>query len=1680
MISIKRTRIFRFGALSLCLFFLVISLALNIGLFGQSDSAHAGSNSVTWTTKGDFENNANTTNDSTDRTSVRIPAELGTDNGGAILDSPNKGIKFSGGNGFSICVRNDGLVWVTGVNDSGQLGLGDTANRTYWKKTSLTNVISVAAGAWHSLALKSDGTVWVTGYNLDGALGLNDNNDRTSWTQTSLTGVIAIAAGQQHSLALKSDGTVWVTGRNGYGQLGLGDNTNRNIWTKVNSLSQITDIATGGEHSFAIKIDQTLLVTGWNTSGQLGFGDTTDRNVWTQSLSQVASVDGGYQHSLAVMTDGSLRGAGYNFYGQLGLGDSSPRVSWTNVTSVDHVKAVAGGFYYSLLTKSDGTMMVTGRNDCGQLGLGDTTNRLSWTSAGLTGINSVGAGAQHSMALKSDNSFYAAGQNDYGQLGLDDTTNRTSWTKTTFASPFMAADGGENHSLALTSEGNVWVTGANSLGQLGLGDHTTRTTWVKTPTSLNNITAIEAGWSHSLALKSDHTVWATGNNGYGQTGSGSASGWIEAWSQSKETYTTYLTNVIAIAAGHNHSLALKDDGSVWVCGRGTEGQLGLGTDTSDKRYWTRTSLEGIVAIAAGGNFSLALDKEGGIYVTGDNTYGQLGLGNNTSVNTWTLGEVEGVSLIGAGSYHSLANIEGVLHVAGYNSNGQLGLGDYSDRNSWTSTEQTAIADLDGGRDHSLVRKTDNHVWVAGGGNFGQLGLGDSNGRTSWTETSLSGCSSIGAGYLHSLAIISNAVWETGYNSTYQLGLGDTTNRNTWASVSTVQQPVSYPTYGMIGGSGSPSVGLRVDAGVGIKAKWSSINFNGILNPIGSNGIKFAVRTSDDKVNWSTLKGRDGNAINWSTNYYGQVYGGATYTTLTNVAASRYLEIVVRLESDGSNTPVLNDVTANYDVMDAPPEGGLFQYKGFSSDQIPAGGWTNVTSVRLGATVTGLSDSITVRAEYEIKPTTSSFDGTGIVYGSYVAPNGFCTVDISGLSVDTSYKWRVRQADSHGRVSPWIEYNGGATAFSIEQTSPTGSISIESDATYTNTISVILGLSAADTGGSGVYQMRFSNDNTNWSSWEAYAASKSWNLTSGDSTKTVYVQYKDNAGNVSTTYSDSIILDTTAPSMSTLTSSTHPVESTWYSNNDPSFSWSASDSSGITGYSYTLDPYPSTPADTVPEGTATSTSYTNVANGTWYFHIRAKDGAGNWGSTTHRVVKIDTAVPNNPTLSSTSHTVNVWSNDNTIDINWSGAADAHSGVDGYSCEWSTSPTTIPDTAKDYEENISSCSSSPLSDSDSWYFHLRTIDNAGNWSGPVHLGLFKIDVTNPVVDIDNPLDGAVVSQAVKIETKDEKDNVGVVRVEFCIDGGAPIIDNAAPYNYTWDVSGLVDGSNHTVTVRAYDAAGNASAPHTHTVLINNSLPAVVSTVPLDGALNVVVETDIEAVFSEDMDQLTIDNTTFLLEDSSNNPITGFISYDAVTKTATFNPSSSLQYGQTYKAKLTTSIKDLGGSGLASDVEWNFTTTIPVADPGGPYTIKEGETLILDGSASYDPEGDPLSYDWDFGDGLTHETGVNPEYLPTEYPYTEVDGTYRTYAVTLTVNDGNTNSVPVTAQVLVCVRGDINLDGKVDVDDLVGVAHAFDSQSGDSNWNQAADVNEDGQINIFDLVLVARDFGKARADI
>ena len=312
--------------------------------------------------------------------------------------------------------------------------------------------------------------------------------------------------------------TLQAWGRNGDGQLGLGDATDRDTPTQATSVNDVVAVAAGGFHSLFVKRDGTLWAMGYNGDGQLGLGDTTDRKTPTQVTSDVAAVAGG-SHSLFVKRDGTLWAMGYNRYGQLGLGDTAERDTPTQVPNVNDVVAVAAGGSHSLFVKRDGTLWAMGYNATGQLGLGDTGNRDTPKKVtSVTDVVAVAAGNSHSLFVKRDGTLWAMGDNRAGKLGLGDKTDRDTPTQVT--SDVVAVEAGGDYSLFVKRDGTLWAMGENGLGQLGLGNSGTFKDR-DTPTQVtSDVVAVAAGQFHSLFVKRDGTLWAMGDNYYGQLGLG--------------------------------------------------------------------------------------------------------------------------------------------------------------------------------------------------------------------------------------------------------------------------------------------------------------------------------------------------------------------------------------------------------------------------------------------------------------------------------------------------------------------------------------------------------------------------------------------------------------------------------------------------------------------------------------------------------------------------------------------------------------------------------------------------------------------------------------------------------------------------------------------------------------------------------------------------------------------------------------------------------------------------------------------------------------------------------------------------------------------------------------------------------------------------------------------------------
>ncbi len=269
--------------------------------------------------------------------------------------------------------------------------------------------------------------------------------------------------------------------------------------------------------------------------------------------------------------------------------------------------------------------------------------------------------------------------------------------------------------MALDAAGYVWASGWNSAGQLGDDSYTDR--WLAVQSAMGQAVAIAAGGAHSMALRRDGTVFAWGANSYHQLGRPNS----EAWNSKLPLQVPGLTNIVAVAAGGTHSLALDRRGRVWSWGGNSYGQLGDGTNTHRSSPFA-VGLDRVVAIAAGEYHSLALTADGRVWGWGFNFNGQLGDGTN--VDRWVptpvvgLNNAVGISAMAGTSMALLTD----RTVAGWGSdyNFELaGLGNHNTPVAIPGLDNVTF--LDSGWYHGAVRRSNGTAWTWGGNQYGALG-----------------------------------------------------------------------------------------------------------------------------------------------------------------------------------------------------------------------------------------------------------------------------------------------------------------------------------------------------------------------------------------------------------------------------------------------------------------------------------------------------------------------------------------------------------------------------------------------------------------------------------------------------------------------------------------------------------------------------------------------------------------------------------------------------------------------------------------------------------------------------------------------------------------------------------------------------------------------------------------------
>ena len=680
---------------------------------------------------------------------------------------------------FSI-IKKDGTVWTSGNNSYGQLGNSTNINSKYLTQTGTTNVqlnakneyikigekfdIDVISAAnfnvfvkekpvqsdwtWTSsnedvatvdsngiVTGKTLGYTTITGYNSKNGLKTKAIINVYRNQEGAIT-VPIVGQGYGNTITLKENGTVWATGKNDYGQLGVGDTTNRNtsVQVKIDEntyLENVIKIDVTDNTTIALTKTGEVYAWGKNEFGELGLGDRTYRSYATRVkgingngyLENIIDVANGDENSYAIDKNGNVYGWGDGNYHQIDDTTTS-RTTPTQMSDCTNAISVSAGECFVEIMQSNSNVVARGYNTYGQLGYGDTAEKPIGAYIVGNDINKVSAGNDSTLIIREDGTVWAAGRNRYGELGLGDTTNRASFTKLTLEDGTeIKAKYGELNSGVITilgKDGKVYATGYNGYGQLSNG---TTTNSLKLKPMLNSdgtevtdAILIKIGEMYELdrntgIVRKDGTVWVSGDNTYGQIGN---SGNTSATYLSKmgDGFLNYPEKVITVGVDKSQKINpllfnIQDDMNVYTDSTTKVGTLNY--EIEDSNVAELTTLGMITGKQQG------ITK---IKVTDTST--------KRTTRIWVKVVNDSNIQVSLGYKFSVAlKQDGTVWSWGQNNDGELGLGnttEYSEPQQITDIKEK-ITDVKTGYYHSIALTENGEVYTWGYNGNGQLGNG---------------------------------------------------------------------------------------------------------------------------------------------------------------------------------------------------------------------------------------------------------------------------------------------------------------------------------------------------------------------------------------------------------------------------------------------------------------------------------------------------------------------------------------------------------------------------------------------------------------------------------------------------------------------------------------------------------------------------------------------------------------------------------------------------------------------------------------------------------------------------------------------------------------------------------------------------------------------------------------------
>jgi RHS repeat-associated protein len=654
--------------------------------------------------------------------------------------------------------------------------------------------------------------------------------------------------------------------------------------------------------------------------------DTTTLGSLTYTRDDVGLLTG----ETAVDIAGGTHTYGYNALDQLTTRDSTS--TWT-YDSADNLTATGAG---AAQTFNAGNQIcyqtASGSGSCGSPPAAATTfgfdpigQRTSQANsrAGRTGYGfdqaqrlttvtrshtRVAMGADFSVEIKANGAVIAAGNNSSGQLGDGTTTASAAPVEVAGLTPgtVVSVAAGEDHALALLSDGTVVAWGDNSDGELGDNSTTSSSTPVAV-SGLTGVVEISAGANFSVAVKNDGTVWTWGDNGSGQLGRGPGN----YTSSTVPVQASGLSGVVDAAAGAFHAVAVKADGTVWAWGYGANGQLGNGVVANETVPQQVDGLNRVIDVAGGGVHTVALRADGTVYAWGDNDYGQLGDGTTTDAGTpVAVSGLAGAVAVDATNIATTAlKADGTVYGWGTGNNNGTSASTVTSPAAITGTGAVTALGTGPTAYHTLLPSISGIVWAYGDDSSGQYAMDSTSQSATPRRTLIATPASVASGNGFSVHIQDDGtVAAAGANNVGQLGNNSTTDSSTPVTVS----GLTAGTVVSVAAGEDHALAIIND---GTVVAWGN-NSDGQLGdnsttnssvPVAVSGISKAIAVAAG-VHWSLAVTRDGTVYTWGDNSGGQLGVGSwtdshvpvQVSSLTNVvAAEAGSDHAVALNADGT-------------------------------------------------------------------------------------------------------------------------------------------------------------------------------------------------------------------------------------------------------------------------------------------------------------------------------------------------------------------------------------------------------------------------------------------------------------------------------------------------------------------------------------------------------------------------------------------------------------------------------------------------------------------------------------------------------------------------------------------------------------------------------------------------------------